>query len=311
MKVIFFGSTNYSVNILDCMLKAGYKPALVVTQPDRPKGRGLKTTPTEVKRYAATKNLKVITPAELTTENFLTELQSVNPDIYVLVSYGKILPLNVLQLPKIIPLGIHPSLLPKYRGAAPINWPLINGDIKTGVSVYKMENRMDAGPVLLKEPVSIAREDNFLTLSEKLSKLSCRLVIEAISDVEKEKIKLFAQDDNQATYAPKLNKAAARINWNKKAVTVYNLVRGLIPEPCAWAIFRNKRIKFLEAKAQADESYTPSEAGTICVVSKSRVEIKTSKGVLLPQRVQPEAKRPLNITEFINGHRPKVNEKFT
>ena len=167
MNIVFFGSTEFSVEILKELIAAGDKP-LVVTQPDRPKGRGLKVASTQVKEFALSRGLEVVTPSKLRDTKFISFLKSGEPDLFVVVSYGKILPKEVLDIPRIMPLGIHPSLLPEYRGAAPINWALINGETRTGVMLFKLTPGMDEGPVVAGEEVVIKEADDFLSLSARI-----------------------------------------------------------------------------------------------------------------------------------------------
>ncbi|MBN2120472.1 MAG: methionyl-tRNA formyltransferase [Candidatus Omnitrophica bacterium] len=308
MNIIFFGSTTYSVEILKELLDKGYKPSLVVTQPDRPKGRGLKTASTEVKKFAIEKDLKVITPATLKDPDFISLLKDESPDLYIVVSYGKILSQAFIDIPKILVLGIHPSLLPKYRGAAPINWVLINGESETGVCLFKINAKMDEGEIIAQEKVAIDLKDDFLTLSQKIYSVSRRLLIKTLPLLEKGSFGLKAQSLKPVSLAPKIDKKTSKIDWSRDAESIRNLVRAVMPFPCAWSYFRQKRVKFWKVSSEIEDK--KADFGEIVDVSRKAIKIKTKKGLILPLELQPEGKKPMSIDAFISGHHPQLGEKF-
>ncbi|MFC1514282.1 methionyl-tRNA formyltransferase [Candidatus Omnitrophota bacterium] len=309
MNIVFFGSTEYSVEILKELIAAGCAP-LVVTQPDRPKGRGLKVASTEVKAFALKHKLEVVTPSKIRDAEFISFLKARVPDLFVVVSYGKILPKAVLDIPAIIPLGIHPSLLPKYRGAAPINWALINGETRTGVMLFKLTPGIDDGPLVARADLAIDREDDFVSLSEKIYAVSRTLIKKTLPLIAARRFPLKEQAACGMTLAPKIDKQTAQIDWRKDAVQITNLIRGLIPAPCAWSMFRGKRVKFWKACA-VDELRTTAEPGEIVVVSRQEMTLKARKGLVSVIALQPEGKNKMSIPAFINGYHPKQGEKFS
>jgi methionyl-tRNA formyltransferase len=310
MRVVFFGSTEYSVEVLRGLLEEGIKPVLVVTKPDSPKGRGLKVSGTEVKDVALKSGLEVVTPTNIREKDFLALIKSKSPDIYIVVSYGKILPKSLLDIPSIVPLGLHPSLLPKYRGPAPINWALINGETKTGVMLFKLEPGMDEGPILARANISIEPEDDFLSLSKKIYSSSKSLLAKNLPLIAKKDFVLTAQEESGISLAPKIDKESVKIDWGRDAATIRNLVRGVMPSTCAWSFFRGKRVKFWEVSAGAEEK-DKAAFGEITLVSKHDFRIKVKESTILPKRIQPEGKKPMEVIGFINGYHPKAGEKFT
>jgi len=310
MRIIFFGSSAYSVEILRELLNKGYKPVLAVTQPAKRKGRGLKLIPTEVKHFCLENNLNVTEPCSLSDDGFISLLKEKRPDLYIVVAYGKILPQTILGIPAVLPLCVHPSLLPKYRGAAPINWVLINGDKETGVTLFKMDKNMDSGQIIAQDSFEIAETDDFLTLSEKIYDLSKKVLTENLLLIKQGKLTLKPQRTAGVSFAPKIDKEMAKINWQKPAESIRNLVRGLVSVVCAWSYFREKRIRFWQVSAEEDDC-EDCEIGAIAGLSKDWLKIKTGKGGLLVHKLQPEGRKVMSIGEFINGYHPRAGEKFS
>lgn len=308
MRIVFFGSTDYSLEILKELLKNNYKPSLVITSPDSPQGRGLKVLPSPVKRFSQEAGLEVLSPPKLTDE-LISLIEKKEVDLFIVVAYGKILPYKLLKIAKLLPLGIHPSLLPKYRGPAPINWVLIKGEEETGVTLFKLSKGIDDGEIITQEKVKITLEDDFLTLSSKIYSLSKKLLIKTLPLLEKGEFSLKPQPQEGVSFAPKIDKGLTKINWEEPASQIRNLIRALIPKPCAFSFFRGKRIRFYSAQV---EEFTPEEglAGEIIEVSKHNFKIKTSQGLLLPLKLQPEGKKILETSDFINGYHPQKGEVF-
>ncbi|HEC68891.1 MAG TPA: methionyl-tRNA formyltransferase [Candidatus Omnitrophica bacterium] len=309
MKIVFFGSTDYSLEVLKELLAKSYIPCLVVTSPDTPQGRGLKLLPSPVKRFSQTTGLEVLTPHKLDKE-FISLIEERKPDLFIVVSYGRILPPQLLKIPKILPLGVHPSLLPRYRGPAPINWVLINGEKETGVTLFKLSKGVDEGEIIVQEKISIDEDDDFLTLSEKVYSLSKRLLVKTLPLLEKGDFSLEVQPSQGISFAPKIDKTLSKINWQQPALKIRNLIKALVPKPCAFSFFRGKRIKFYSAEVEKSE-VKESLPGEIVQVFKHTLKISTSQDLLLPLRLQPEGKKVLEVSEFINGYHPKQGEAFT
>ncbi len=310
MDIIFFGSTDYSVKILEKLVLIGRAPVLVVTQPDKPKGRKLKKLPTPVKEFSQDKGLEVVTPLQLGEKSFSCLLKSKKPDIFLVAAFGKIIPSCILDIPLILPLGVHPSLLPQYRGAAPINWALIKGERLTGVSLYKIDKNTDTGPVFVEKEVSISEDDDFISLQDKLSCLSQDLVKEAMPKIEQGDFSLVVQDSRKASYAPKINKEIVRIDWSKKAVDIKNLVRGVVSYQTAWSLFRDKRIKFWQVSVENDTLKSTADNGQIIFVDKRTLKVQSGSGIINIKKIQPAGKKVMRVEDFINGYCPEIGEKF-
>ncbi|MBM3255655.1 MAG: methionyl-tRNA formyltransferase, partial [Candidatus Omnitrophica bacterium] len=215
MKIVFFGSSQFALPSLKALIAAGYDIACVVTQPDKEKGRGLELSATKVKTEAKAKKLEVYQPADVNALSSLKFLKSLNPDLFIVIAYGQILSQAILDIPRLLTVNLHASLLPKYRGAAPINWAIIKGEKTSGVTIMKVIRQMDAGPIILQKKLAIEDSDTALTLEEKLSRLGAGALIEALIAVKGNTYKLMPQDNKQASFAPKLKKADGLIDWDK------------------------------------------------------------------------------------------------
>lgn len=309
MRIVFMGTPAFAVPSLNELVLAGHKVMAVVTRPDRPRGRGLATTMSEVKAAALSHNLPVLEPVKLKDEDFIRTLEGLDPDFIVVVAYGKILPDSVLEIPKKGCVNLHASLLPGYRGAAPINRAIINGEKETGVSVMLMDRGMDTGPVLMTEKVEITGDDTAETLSSRLSKLGAGLLCRAIALYAEDKIKPAPQDESLATYAPILRKEDGLVDWGKSAAEIRNLARGLYPWPGAYTRWKGKLLKIhgCRVKTGLDGDSLP---GTVVDVSEG-ICVKCGSGVVEITEVQPESKRRMAAREFAKGYRIERGERFT
>ncbi len=303
------GTPAFAVPSLDGLVGAGHDVLAVVTRPDRPRGRGLATAMSEVKAAALSHNISVLEPLRLKDEDFLTTLKGLAPDFIVVVAYGKILPQSVLEIPQKGCLNLHASLLPRYRGAAPINWAIVNGEKETGVSVMLMDRGMDTGPVLMEKKAAIDDDDTAESLSSRLSVLGAGLLCEAIALLAEDKIKPVPQDDTRATYAPILRKENGLVDWTKSAHEIRNLVRGLYPWPGAYTRRQGKSLKIhgCRVKTGPDGDAPP---GTVVDVSDG-ICVKCGSGVIELTEVQPENKKRMAAREFIKGYRISTGERFT
>lgn len=298
--IIFFGTPEFAVPTLKALISKGEKILLVVTQPDKPKGRGRVVQPSEVKKVALEHGLPISQPDRIKDENFIKRLKELNPEFGIVVAYGKILPKEILNTPKYGCINLHASLLPKYRGAAPIQWALIKGEKTTGVTTMLIDEGLDTGPIFLQREVVIDDEDNAETLSQKLSKIGAELMIETIEKIRKGEIKPEPQK-GLASYAPLLKKEDGKINWNASAREIFNLIRGTYPWPCAYSFLKNERVKII--KAEVLEGSAP--AGLI-VKAKNELIVGTGKGLLKILLIQPEGKKIMTAKEFLIGR--KINE---
>ncbi len=306
MKIVFFGSSSFAVPILEELVK-NEDVALVVTQPDRQKGRSLKVSPTEVKSKAEELCLKIFQPAKVNSKESIEFLKSFDADLFITASFGQILSKPVLGLPKLYCLNIHASLLPKYRGAAPISRAIADGEKETGVTIMRMDEKMDEGDIALKEVVPITEEDDAVTLSKKLSIKSAGLLEDAIRLIRNNEIEFTRQEHNKATYAPKLKKEDGVIDWTCEADKIYNKVRAFVPWPGCFTYLDKKILKIWKAKPIIDFKDKESRPGKILEADKNGIVVKTGKGVLKIEELQLEGSRRMTAEEFIQGHKQLNN----
>jgi len=310
MKIIFFGSSHFALPALEALIKSRNEILCVVTQPDKRQGRHLHLGATDVKSSAISAGLKVYQPENINSQEALNYLKGFNADLFVVVAYGQILSQQVLDIPELFAANIHASLLPKYRGAAPINWAVIKGEQVTGVSIIKLIRKMDAGPVLAQKKMDITGKDDAVILESKLSKLGAELIIDTLKYIKNQTFKLIPQDENRVVMAPKLKKDAGRIDWSMPAIDILNLIRGCLPWPGAFTYYKSKLLKVYKAQVTAQGIGVSGHQvpGEIVNVSKSGIEIKTRNGSLLIEELQIEGKRKMSVAEFITGHKISAGE---
>ena len=306
MKYIYFGSAKFSSTVLEALCRAKILPILVVTQPDRPKGRHLVMTPTLVGKYARENNLPILKPDSLKTAGLVDKIKSLQPDFLVAADYGKILPQSLLDCAAIMPLAVHPSLLPIYRGASPINQALLNGDRQTGVTLFKMAQTMDSGPIVAQKKYDILEADDVISLSDKLAGLGAQLLIDVLQGG---RINLQAQDERKVTFTAKLKKEDGLINWEKSAVDIQNLIRAVCSWPVAYTFYNGKRVQVLGAKSANSEFYL--EGGVIRDIKEDGVYVTTRCGLLCLKTVKPEGKPAMEALAFAHGHGLKAGDKFS
>lgn len=295
MRVIFFGTPAFAVPTLTALFHSEEEVIAVVTQPDKRKGRYRLPSPSAVKELALQNYCTVLQPSTLKEAAFLQELSAMNPDVIVVVAYGKILPPSVLSLPPHGCINVHASLLPKYRGAAPIQWSIINGENVTGVTTMHMDEGLDTGGILLQQEIPISNDDNAETLGRKISELGASLLLKTLKGIEEGSIKRIPQTGTP-TYAPPLKKEDGRIPWSKTAVEIANMVRGMYPWPCAYCYLRHERIKITQARASGGSGIP----GNIKQASRELI-VGTGKGLLKILELQPEGKRRMSAQEFLHG----------
>ncbi len=306
MKIIFFGSDDFSVVHLEKLIASGHEISACVTQPDQPQGRGLKVEASPVKLSAQQQRIPIHQPSSLKDEDWIHQLKAYNCDLFVVVAYGKILPAQLLEIPSICALNVHGSLLPHYRGAAPINWAIIHGEATTGVSVIKMSPALDSGDIFLQKEIKIENSDTAVILKAKTAWLGADALDEVIHALQENVYTLTVQDNRKATFAPKLTKELGRIIWEKSAKEIYNLVRGLLPWPTAYTYYQGKMLKILETQLVSHsfaEEETPYLPGAVVSLEAEGFVVKTGKGHLLIKRVHPESSRPMDAKSFTVGHR--------
>jgi len=295
------GTPEFAVPSLRALIESGEEVVAVVTQPDKPKGRGLEIVPPPTKILAEKHRIPVLQPAKIKTEEFFIELKKFNPDLICVAAYGKILPKNILDLPTYDCINVHASLLPKYRGAAPINWAIIRGEKVTGITTMKMDEGMDTGDMLLKKELPIDDEDTGETLSEKLSEIGGKLLIETIRLLKEGRLNPIPQDHSQATYAPMLKKEDGKIDWKKSAEEIKNLIRGTLPWPGAYTNLEGKLLKIYKARLAEDEG----KPGEIIKSDSDTLRVATGKGALDILELQIEGAKRLKTEEFLRGRKIK------
>jgi methionyl-tRNA formyltransferase len=302
MKITFFGTSAFAVASLKAVAASRHEVALVVTQPDAKKGRHLHLTPPPIKEVATGLELPVFQPTDVSSPESIKRLKALDADLFVVVAFGQLFRKEALAIPKKFAINLHASLLSKYRGAAPINWAIINGDKKTGVSVFRLVEKMDAGDIILDKAVDITEEDNAVTLSEKLSETGAKLLVEAIDLIEKNKASFKKQDESLRTLAPKLKKADGLLDWTMTATKLHNMARGLLPWPGAFTTFRGETIKLLETQVASSKEETGRPGEIIKIEPGLGILAKAGNGTLAIQRLQREGSRPMQSDEFLRGH---------
>ncbi|MBT4834516.1 MAG: methionyl-tRNA formyltransferase [Cryomorphaceae bacterium] len=302
-KIIFFGTPDFAVTSLEAICSK-YNVEYVVSTPDRKSGRGQKLKESTVKKCALKNNIKILQPSSLTDEKFIAQIEDLKPDLIIVVAFRK-LPQEIFTIPKYGTINLHASLLPNYRGAAPINWCLINNEIKTGVTTFFINDKIDQGDILLQKDVMINDEDDFGSLYNKLSKVGAELLVKTIEGVFNETIKPIKQNlENKIMLAPKLNSENTRIDWGESVSKIVSQIRGLSPKPGAWTIMKNGhneiRMKILKAVGKKSQSSKNNIRGKI-VIENGELLIYNDSGITNCVIIQLESKREMTAKELING----------
>lgn len=301
------GTPDFAVESLKVLVENNYEVVGVITSPDRPAGRGQKINESAVKKYAVSQNLTVLQPEKLKNPEFLAELKSLNANLQVVVAF-RMLPEVVWDMPEYGTFNLHASLLPQYRGAAPINWAIMNGEKETGVTTFFIEKEIDTGKILFQEKVSISPEDNAGALHDKLMSLGGKLVLKTIQAIENEDYSETSQeslftDEKELKPAHKIFKPDCQIDWNKSIEELYNFIRGLSPYPCAWTVFKTKEGKELQVKIYSTEIIN-QESGNFDLISddKTFIHVQTPSGKLAIKEFQPAGKRKMKVADFLKGN---------
>ena len=296
LNIVFMGTPDFARDSLKALVEAGHNIKLVVTNPDKPKGRGMKMIPSEVKVYAEEHNLKIVQPLKVKNNpEFVQELKEINPDVICVVAYGKIIPKEILDIPKFGCINVHGSLLPKYRGAAPIQWAVLNGDKETGITTMFMDEGMDTGDIILKETVEIGEDETTGELWDRLSEIGGKLLVETIDQVEKNTFTREKQSED-FTVAPMLKKEIAKIDWdNKKSLELKNLIRGLNPFMGAYTYLKDKKIKIWKVeKLNLKCDAKPGEV--VKSDAKEGLVIATIDGAISVLEIQGENSKKMSIS---------------
>ncbi len=314
MKIVFMGTPDFSAGVLRALAEAGYEIEAVVTQPDKQKGRSGKLQPSPVKECALEYGLPVFQPVKIRTPEAVAQLRSYQAELFVVVAFGQILSKEILEMPKYGCINIHASLLPKYRGAAPIQWAILNGDEVTGVTIMQMNEGVDTGDILTKKVVPIGAEDTGESLFDKLSIAGAELLLETLPEIEAGRITPVKQNEEEATHVKMLTKEMGRIDWKKEAAVLERLVRGMNSWPSAYCGFRGKTLKVWKSavlKTEEEKSDTGRRPGEIAAVKKDALYVQTGKGILILKEVQLEGKKRMPVKEFLLGCAIKEGELLT
>lgn len=308
MRVIFMGTPDFAVGTLEEIIKAGHEVALVVTQPDKPKGRGNAVQFTPVKECAIAHDIPVFAPKKIRESDNIEYLRKFEPDIIIVAAFGQILPKAILDMPKYGCVNVHASLLPKYRGAAPIQWAVINGDEVSGVTTMRMNEGLDTGDMIAKRELRLAEDETGGSLFDKLADLGAKLCVETMEMIENGTAVYTPQDSEAATHTSMIRKEMGDISWNRSAVDIERLIRGLNPWPSAYTHLDGKTFKIW--KAQIISEGTEYNPGCIVKVGKNELWVQTGEGILSLLEVQIEGKKRMDIGSFLRGYPVKEGDFF-
>jgi methionyl-tRNA formyltransferase len=306
LKIVFMGTPEFAVPSLRILLDHSYEIPAVVTALDKPRGRGQQVSFTPIKEFALRHQIPVLQPEKLHDAAFTTEVQQLHPDLIVVVAF-RILPREVYTIPGLGSFNLHASLLPKYRGAAPINWALINGEKETGVTTFFLKDEVDTGSMLLQTRVPIGSNDTAGDLHDTLSLVGAECVLQTVRLIELGKAKSYPQNDSLTCPAPKIFKEDCRIDWTKSSQQVHNFIRGLSPHPSAWTTHKGKLIKIFRSRFIDSQS---TQAGVVLNRTQNNLEVGTGNGLVSLLEIQQEGKRRLGIEEFLRGYSIESGEMF-
>ena len=310
MRILFMGTSEFAVPALRELITHEFEIIGVVTQPDRPSGRGKRLNPPPVKVVATEHSLPVYQPEKVRKPDFMRVLECLAPDVIIVAAFGQLLPQTVLDIPPCGTINLHPSLLPKYRGAAPIQWALINGETETGVTLMLLDAGEDTGDIISTNRIPIRNEDNAFTLTEQLAQLGANQLVRLLSKMsEGAPPPATPQNNAEATHAPRLTKEIGHIDWNQSATAIHNLVRGTVIWPGAYTFFRNNlRLKIVNCQPLSQALNSPS--GTLEIVEKRKLLVATANGTLQLLQIQPATKKVMEASDFINGYQLQTGEQF-
>lgn len=302
MKVVFMGTPDFAVGALEAIIHAGHEVTAVVTQPDKPKGRGKEVQISPVKACALAHNLPVFQPVKIRTEESVAELRTYEADIFVVAAFGQILSKEILDMPRFGCVNIHASLLPKYRGAAPIQWAVIDGEEETGVTIQQMNEGVDTGDILSRKIIKLDKKETGASLFDKLAVCGAELIVTTLEEIEKGAIVPEKQDEAKATHAKKLHKEIGRLDFSQDAVVLERKIRGLNSWPSAYTHFKGKTLKIWDADVVDKNSISIKSYGEVCEVTKDSFCIQTGNGLLKINEVQLEGKKRMEVSAFLLGY---------
>jgi len=310
MKIVFFGSPSSALPSFKKILEAGHRIELLITQPDKPSGRGRKHNFPPTKKFAIQKNIPVHQPVKITKDREITKiLNKIKPDMNVVVAYGQIIPNSVIYFPTYNSLNLHFSLLPKYRGASPVQWSILKGEIITGVTIFELNEKMDEGDILAQKKIKTLTQENSKELEARLAKIGADLLVETIAQIDS--VKRRKQKKSQAIYAPKLKKEDGKIDWKDNAINIDRLVRALTPWPSAYTFFKEKRIKILKGQKEPFGTNISASPGNILNINKKGILVNCGDNyTYLIEILKPENRKEMSSYSFSLGAGIKIGDNF-
>ena len=309
MRVVFFGTPAFAVPSLEALANSRHVVCGVVTQPDKPRGRGQRVSPSPVKQASVARGIPVLQPDRIRDTAFLNDLRGLSPDLGVVAAYGKILTNEVLEVPRLGMINVHASLLPRWRGAAPIHRAVLAGDPLTGVTIMRVVQALDAGSMLRAVQTPIDPTDTSVSVESRLAVLGAQLLVEVVDDLERGPVAESPQDETKVVYAARLSRAESAIDFNKSATDIHNAIRGLQPWPLAAAALGGRRVRFLESAVRSIEPVS-APPGTITHLEPDALIVSTGRGSLALRRVQLDGRPVVSVRDFLNGHAVRVGDRF-
>ena len=301
LKIVFMGTPEFAVPMLDTLYHSTHQVVAVITAPDKPAGRGMQLSESDVKKYAVSKGLPLLQPEKLKNEEFLKELRSLNADLFVVVAF-RMLPVAVWDMPPLGTINLHASLLPNYRGAAPINWAIINGEKETGVTTFKLQHEIDTGQIIMRQSIAIRDDETVGELYHELMDIGKDVLLKTVDAIASGDYPLLAQDHiTDAKHAPKIFKETCQIDWSKNAATIYNLIRGLSPYPAAWTTLQGKTLKIYTAEKLIQPHSKP--CGETETDGKTYQRFTCADGYIMLKNIQLEGKKKMSVEEFLRGYK--------
>ncbi|TGY98316.1 methionyl-tRNA formyltransferase [Petralouisia muris] len=310
MRIIFMGTPDFAVGTLEALIQAGHEIALVVTQPDKPKGRGKNMQCSPVKAAALAHGLEIYQPRRIREPECVEYLRKQKADIMVVVAFGQILSREILEMPEFGCVNVHASLLPKYRGAAPIQWAVINGEKVTGVTTMRMDAGIDTGDMILKEEVALREDETGGSLFERLAASGAELCVRTLEEIARGTAVYTPQNHQEATHTSMIKKQFGEIDWKKSARELECLIRGLNPWPSAYTYLEGKTLKLWRAEVRDNDKEEVQEPGTVAAVTRETLEVQTGKGILILKELQLEGKKRMSAEAFLRGFAVETGKKL-
>jgi methionyl-tRNA formyltransferase len=309
VRIVFFGTPAFAVPTLSALLDSSHSVVAVVTQPDRPRGRGQKVRPEAIKSLAQERGLEILQPARLRDDAFLASFRSVDPDLAIVAAYGRILPSELLELAKLGFINVHGSLLPRWRGAAPVHRAILAGDAATGVTIMRVVPALDAGPMLATAQTDIGPDETSAELESRLASMGAELLVSTVDRLAGGPVVATPQDEQLVTYAPRLERRESRIDWARPSADVHNQIRGLQPWPLAAALLRGRRVSLLRSHI-ASAARQQADAGVVIGLEPDGIVVATDPGAVRIARLQAEGRQSLPAREFVSGSRLATGDRF-